>query len=119
MSFDKIWTLIRIVKDLHALKVAHRDIKPENLVFNLKDNSWKLIDYGVAKMENDLNTPKDYNICGTRLYAIPKIQEMRYMKDLRGKLKMSLKANDYYALGITLLRVKFLQIHPFDGKVLR
>ena len=109
----------RIVKDLHDLKIAHRDLKPDNLVFSKKDSSWKLIDFGVAKMEADLSESKEYNICGTRMYAIPKIQEMRYLKELKGKLKMSLKANDYYALGITLLRVKFLLIQPFDGKVLR
>lgn len=41
------------------------------------------------------------------------------MNDFEGKLKMSLKANDCYALGITLLRAKILLYSPFDTNVLK
>lgn len=36
------------------------------------------------------------------------------MKELRQKVKMSLKAYDIYSLGITFLRMKRVLITPFD-----
>jgi len=61
----------RIIKELHDRKVAHRDIKPSNFVYSHRKRVWKLVDFGVSKIADDINISKEYNICGTRLYAIP------------------------------------------------
>ncbi|KAL4460812.1 hypothetical protein ABPG74_016284 [Tetrahymena malaccensis] len=111
--------LLKIVKDLHDRNVAHRDIKPSNFVFFKKDRSWKLIDYGTAKIEMDLKQVKEYNFCGTRLYAIPKISQMKNFGELSSKVRMSLKAYDVYSLGITFIKIKKLLINPFDQKALK
>ncbi|KAL4506732.1 hypothetical protein ABPG72_001153 [Tetrahymena utriculariae] len=111
--------LLKIVKDLHDRNVAHRDIKPSNFVFFKKDRSWKLIDYGTAKIEMDLKQVKEYTFCGTRLYAIPKISQMKNFGELSSKVRMSLKAYDLYSLGITFIKIKKLLINPFDQKALK
>ncbi|EAS01238.2 kinase domain protein (macronuclear) [Tetrahymena thermophila SB210] len=111
--------LLRIIKDMHDRNVAHRDIKPSNFVFFKKDRSWKLIDYGTAKIEMDLKQVKEYNFCGTRLYAIPKISQMKNFGELSSKVRMSLKAYDIYSLGITFIKIKKLLINPFDQKALK
>lgn len=62
---------------------------------------------------------KEYNVCGTRLYAIPKISEMKNFGELSSKVKMSLKAYDIYSLGITFIKIKKLLVNPFDYKALK
>jgi serine/threonine protein kinase len=48
----------------------HRDIKPENIVLRKEENTWVLVDFGLAA-----RTDQDYlyNFCGTMGYIAPEI----------------------------------------------
>lgn len=65
---------------------------------------------------------KEYYVCGTPLYLIPRIAEMYISsstKETKTKARMSLKANDIYSLGITFIRIKRLLMNPFDSKFIK
>ena len=72
--------------------IAHRDIKPDN-IFRTKDGSYKLGDFGVAKIIED-------NICttrrGTPYYNAPEIEKMNGSEGYNGTL------SDIYSLGLVM-----------------
>ena len=41
----------------HAKQIVHRDIKPGNVVFTLRGQSLKILDFGLAKLESRRNEP--------------------------------------------------------------
>ena len=64
----------------HNQGVIHRDIKPANLLYNLKDDSLKISDFGVARL-TDNNRTKTGIILGTPMYMSP---EQLNAEDLTG-----------------------------------
>lgn len=49
--FEKKRVFVEIAKALkllHSMNIVHRDIKPENIVYNPKNRSIKLLDFGFA-----------------------------------------------------------------------
>ena len=75
----------------HNQGVIHRDIKPANLLYNLKDDSLKISDFGVARL-TDNNRTKTGIILGTPMYMSP---EQLNAEDLTGH-------SDLFSLGVTL-----------------
>ncbi len=75
----------------HNQGVIHRDIKPANLMYNPKEGSLKITDFGVARM-TDNNSTKTGIVLGTPMYMSP---EQLAAEDLTG-------LSDLFSLGVTL-----------------
>jgi serine/threonine-protein kinase len=75
----------------HNQGVIHRDIKPANVLYNLRDDSLKISDFGVARL-TDNNRTKTGIILGTPMYMSP---EQLNAEDLTGH-------SDLFSLGVTL-----------------
>jgi len=75
----------------HNQGVIHRDIKPANLMYNPKEGSLKITDFGVARM-TDHNATKTGIVLGTPMYMSP---EQLGAEDLTG-------LSDLFSLGVTL-----------------
>ncbi|MEZ6135001.1 MAG: WD40 repeat domain-containing serine/threonine protein kinase [Pirellulaceae bacterium] len=74
----------------HQRGVLHRDIKPSNLLLDVFGNIW-LTDFGLAKVEGELDLTRSGDLLGTLRYAPPESCRGNY--DARG---------DVYGLGLTL-----------------
>ena len=101
MSLRRTLELVRDVsRGLHAAQqagVVHRDIKPRNL-FHAEDEqgnrTWKILDFGVSKLQGQAATLTQGNFVGTPTYMAPEQAvggEVTYLTDL-------------YALGIICYR---------------
>ncbi|MDJ0814477.1 MAG: serine/threonine-protein kinase, partial [Woeseiaceae bacterium] len=75
----------------HNQGVIHRDIKPANLIYNPKEGSLKITDFGVARM-TDGNATKTGIVLGTPMYMSP---EQLGAEKLTGH-------SDLFSLGVTL-----------------
>ena len=75
----------------HNQGVIHRDIKPANILYNLKEDSLKISDFGVARM-TDNNRTKTGIVLGTPMYMSP---EQLNAETLTGH-------SDLFSLGVTL-----------------
>jgi serine/threonine-protein kinase len=75
----------------HNQGVIHRDIKPANLMYNPKEGSLKITDFGVARM-TDNNSTKTGIVLGTPMYMSP---EQLGAENLTG-------LSDLFSLGVTL-----------------
>ena len=75
----------------HNQGVIHRDIKPANLLYNPKEGSLKISDFGVARL-TDNNKTKTGIVLGTPMYMSP---EQLGAEPLTG-------LSDLFSLGVTL-----------------
>lgn len=75
----------------HNQGVIHRDIKPANLLYNRKDDTLKISDFGVARL-TDNNRTKTGIVLGTPMYMSP---EQLNAEPLTG-------LSDLFSLGVTL-----------------
>jgi len=75
----------------HNQGVIHRDIKPANLIYNPKEGSLKISDFGVARI-TDNNRTKTGIVLGTPMYMSP---EQLAAENLTG-------LSDLFSLGVTL-----------------
>ncbi|HEX9852009.1 MAG TPA: serine/threonine-protein kinase, partial [Woeseiaceae bacterium] len=75
----------------HNQGVIHRDIKPANLLYNRKDDTLKISDFGVARL-TDNNKTKTGIVLGTPMYMSP---EQLNAEPLTG-------LSDLFSLGVTL-----------------
>ena len=87
----------------HNQGVIHRDIKPANLLYNPKEGSLKITDFGVARM-TDNNRTKTGIVLGTPMYMSP---EQLGAEDLTG-------ASDLFSLGVTLYELLAGEV-PFNA----
>ncbi len=87
----------------HNQGVIHRDIKPANLLYNPKDGTIKISDFGVARM-TDNNKTKTGIVLGTPMYMSP---EQLGAEDLTG-------LSDLFSLGVTLYELLVGEV-PFKA----
>ena len=87
----------------HNQGVIHRDIKPANLLYNPKEGSLKITDFGVARM-TDGNATKTGIVLGTPMYMSP---EQLNADKLTGH-------SDLFSLGVTLYELLAGEV-PFQA----
>ena len=109
MSIKGVLTLLRHVgMGLEAARragVVHRDLKPRNLFLSSKGDTWKILDFGVARLSGD-ETLTQNQIVGTPNYMAP--------EQARGAPVTH--RTDLFALGVIAYRA--LTGHPaFEGEM--
>ena len=87
----------------HNQGVIHRDIKPANLLYNSKEGSLKISDFGVARI-TDNNRTKTGIVLGTPMYMSP---EQLGAEKLTG-------LSDLFSLGVTLYELLIGEV-PFKA----
>ena len=99
--------ILKTLSFAHKKKIFHRDIKPSNIMIEREDGTVKVIDFGIAKDEEDPNMTAPGTFCGTPLFAPPE------QFTLTEKVNWALA--DIYALGVSLYLMVTGQL-PFRGK---
>ena len=87
----------------HNQGVIHRDIKPANVLYNVRDDSLKISDFGVARL-TDNNRTKTGIVLGTPMYMSP---EQLNAEELTGH-------SDLFSLGVTLYELLVGEV-PFSA----
>lgn len=90
----------------HKQDVVHRDIKPANIMYNEKDNSIKVTDFGIARITASSRT-KTGVILGTPSYMSP---EQLSGKKVDGR-------SDLFSLGVTMYEL-LTGKQPFGGETM-
>lgn len=87
----------------HNQGVIHRDIKPANLLYNPKDGTVKISDFGVARI-TDNNKTKTGIVLGTPMYMSPEQLGAEHLTGL----------SDLFSLGVTLYELLVGEV-PFKA----
>ncbi|MFQ5995592.1 MAG: CHASE2 domain-containing serine/threonine-protein kinase [Acidiferrobacterales bacterium] len=90
----------------HKQGVVHRDIKPANIMYNEKDRSVKVTDFGIARITASSRT-KTGVILGTPSYMSP---EQLAGKKVDGR-------SDLFSLGVTMYELLAAE-QPFGGETM-
>jgi len=100
-------TLCRTLGILHKNNLIHLDIKPENILYNKRKNRYYLIDFGTSRLlrnamfRNGIRGDET-DIVGTPLFS----QSILFEENAELTFEQGKTANRY-ALGVTLLFLKF------------
>ncbi len=101
--------LCRALEHAHKRGVVHRDIKPENIMLVDGDSiDVRLMDFGVAQLEDRASITLDGDLVGTLAYMSPE----------QGEGKPVDSRSDVYSLALTLYE-GFTGKSPFRGKKLQ
>lgn len=101
--------MCRALEHAHKRGVVHRDIKPENIMLVEGDSiDVRLMDFGVALLEDRASITMDGDLVGTLAYMSPE----------QGEGKQVDSRSDVYSLALTLYE-GFTGQSPFRGKKLQ
>lgn len=90
-KFNIIYQLINAIQVAHENSIIHRDINPKNIMIT-QDNKIKLIDFGISKIKDMINTDTTYQFATNR-YAAPEVHEHSENATVK---------SDIYSLGAVL-----------------
>lgn len=92
------------LKAAHEKEIVHRDIKPENIMIT-KENTLKIMDFGIAKLKSSSGLTKTGSSLGTLSYMSPE-QAQGEAADLR---------SDIWSLGVVLYELLTADL-PFKSE---
>ena len=101
-----VWILnqtLEAVGFAHKKGIIHRDIKPSNILIT-KDNTIKILDFGIAKILQDKGLTKTGTKLGTVYYMSP--EQIKALRDIDHR-------TDIYSIGVTLYEMLSGRI-PFN-----
>lgn len=93
------------LESAHKAGVVHRDVKPENIMIALEGDEVKMVDFGLARLTDDMNLTMEGCVVGTIPYMAP---EQIMAKEIGPH-------TDLYALGIILFELLAGRV-PFTGE---
>jgi serine/threonine protein kinase len=105
---------VRAIEHAHARGVIHRDVKPHNILVAENDRheaQLKLLDFGIAKLQNDFANEQGGDSELTRIHGRPFTPEYASLEQLRGETITT--ATDIYALGVVFYEL-LCGNRPFD-----
>lgn len=101
------WQVCRALQDLSDQGLVHRDVKPANIIRRSSDGLIKLVDFGLAKYENEASTLTETGYAlGTSYYVAPEVIEGA-RADAR---------SDLFAVGVSMFET-LTGRRPFPGVV--
>jgi CheY-like chemotaxis protein len=101
------WQVCRALQDLNDQGLVHRDVKPANVIRRNSDGLVKLVDFGLAKYENEASTLTETGYAlGTSYYVAPEVIEGA-KADAR---------SDLFAVGVSMFET-LTGRRPFPGVV--
>ncbi|MBN1902616.1 protein kinase [Candidatus Sumerlaeota bacterium] len=89
----------------HHSGIIHRDLKPENIMITSENDEVKVVDFGLARLGDDMHLTREGCILGTIPYMAP---EQIMARDI-------VPQTDLYALGIILYEM-LVGKTPFTGE---
>jgi len=87
--------ILRGVRDLHRAGIIHRDLKPSNILITYETQTPKIIDFGLAKLDDSSMTMSG-DFSGSKFYKDPSL-----IREWKG-IKSGDESSDVYALGLLL-----------------
>lgn len=103
-----ITQLLEVLAAVHDANIIHRDIKPDNLVV-APDGSLKLVDFGIARIEEESGNTTTGSTLGTPAFMAP--------EQVLGRQGRVDRRADLYAVGAVIHRLLsgFNLHHPASG----
>lgn len=98
--------LAEALEHVHSKGFIHRDIKPLNILIAIKDDAFKLTDFGIAHAEDMTKITRAGDFMGTVHYMSPEL--------LTAHRSLVDKRTDIYSLGVTLYEALTLCL-PFEA----
>lgn len=101
-----MFMLVSACNHIHKNGVTHRDVKPQNILINVKENTIKVIDFGLSKIDSE--DKHSGFLVGTPNFMSPEIYE-------RDGDQFAYKPPcDMFAIGV-IMYILVTGILPFNG----
>jgi len=104
-SVNIIAKVLETLSVAHEKKICHRDIKPSNIMIDNRGQR-KIIDFGIAKADDDPDLTTAGAACGTPAYMAP--------EQFTPSIRTNYALVDIYAVGTTLFHMLTGEL-PFKG----
>ncbi|MCP3921583.1 MAG: AAA family ATPase [Desulfobacterales bacterium] len=101
--------IVEIIANIHKHNIIHKDINPSNIILNTRNNSVRIIDFGIAtELPREITSVKNPNVLeGSLAYISP---------EQTGRMNRSLDyRTDFYSLGVTFYWMLTGHL-PFESK---
>ena len=103
-TVDIVFQVAKALECAHKSNIIHRDIKPDNIMIT-EDNMVKVMDFGIAKVDDSRTATNSNNIMGT----------VRYLSPEQAKGNIADCRTDIYSLGIVMYEMVTGQV-PYNAE---